>query len=86
MYRATFRLLTVVFDIMGYVADEDMVDIDPSDDLKRAILPLWPAQHPKIWWPPVTNLDVIGGVPGLTASDWMGVPVLVPARINHAPR
>jgi len=29
-YRASFRLLTVVFDILGYVAETDMVNIDPT--------------------------------------------------------
>ena len=27
---------------------------------------------------PVTNLDVIGGVPGLTTSPIVGVPMMVP--------
>lgn len=77
-YRASFRLLTAVFDVLGYVAGTDMVDIDPDEDLKRALLPLWPSEHPRIWRPPVANLDVIGGVPGLTASPIVGVPMLVP--------
>ena len=90
-YRASFRLLTVVFDILGYVAETDLVDIDPDEDLKRALLPLWPSEHPRIWWPPVTNLDVIGGVAGLTASPIIGVPMLVPgtqgeARSRRTPR
>ena len=68
-YRATFRLITVVFDIIGYVTDDFEMDISPDDYLKRALLPLWPAEYPSIWWPPVTNLDVIGGVPGLTTSQ-----------------
>lgn len=76
-YRASFRLLTVVFDILGYVAETDMVNIDPDDDLKRALLPLWPAEYPRIWWPPVTSLDLIGGVPGLTAGPIVGLPALV---------
>ena len=45
-YRATFRLITVVFDIIGYVTDDYEMDISPDDDLKRALLPLWPAEHP----------------------------------------
>ena len=36
-YRVTFQLLTVVFDIVGYVAETDFLDIDPGDDLKRAM-------------------------------------------------
>jgi hypothetical protein len=30
LYRVTFRLLTVVFDIVGYVAETDLLDIDPA--------------------------------------------------------
>jgi len=77
-YRASFRLLTVVFDILGYVAEPDVVNIDPDEDLKRALLPLWPPEHPRLWWPPVTSLDVIGGVPGLAADPITGIPMLAP--------
>lgn len=78
-YRATFRLITVVFDIIGYVTDDYEMDISPDDDLKRALLPLWPAEHPDVWWPPVTRLDAIGGVPGLlTGSQFTGIPMLIP--------
>ena len=79
-YRASFRLLTVVFDVIGYVADTDMLDIEPSEDLGRTLLPLWPSQYPKIWWPPVTSLDVIGGMPGLTASEFASTPVFIPGN------
>ncbi len=82
-YPASFRLLTVVFDILGYVAETDMVNIDPDEDLKRALLPLWPPEHPRIWWPPVTSLDVIDGIPGLTAGPIVGVPMLVPGSQNQ---
>jgi hypothetical protein len=77
-YRASFRLLTVVFDILGYVAQANMLNIDPTDDLKRALLPLWPSEHPNIWWPPATSLDLIGGMPGLTATPITGTPVITP--------
>lgn len=78
-YRATFRLLNVAFDIIGYVTDDIELDIDPDDDLKRILLPLWPTRHPTIWWPPVTNLEVIGGLPGLlTTSQFVGIPTLIP--------
>jgi hypothetical protein len=80
-YRATFRLITVVFDILGYVTDDYEMDISPDDNLKRAFLPLWPAEHPSIWWPPVTSLDIIGGVPGLiTTSQFVGIPMLIPGN------
>lgn len=80
-YRATFRLITVVFDILGYVTDDYELAIDPDDNLKRTLLPLWPVEHPAIWWPPVTNLDVIGGVPGLlNGSQFTGIPTLIPGN------
>ena len=46
LYRVTFRLLTVVSDIVGYVAETDFLDIDPGDDLKRAMQPLWHLNTP----------------------------------------
>jgi len=58
-YRGTFRLITVVFDIVGYVTDDYEMGISPDGNLKRALLPLWPSAHPSIWWPPS---------PALTAS------------------
>ena len=82
-YRATFRLITVVFDIVGYVTDDYEMDISPDDVLKRALLPLWPAEHPTIWWPPVTSLDAIGGVPGLLAGDqFTAIPMLIPGSLG----
>jgi hypothetical protein len=88
-YRAVacpgVRLLNVVFDIIGYVADADMLNIDVSDDLGRALLPLrpWPSAHPQVWWPPVTSLDVIGGLPGLTASEIASVPLMSGATVRE---
>jgi hypothetical protein len=80
-YRATFRLLNVVFDILGYDTEDYELGIDPDENLKRALLPLWPAEHPNIWWPPVTSLDVIGGVPGLLTGDqFTGIPTLIPGN------
>jgi hypothetical protein len=78
-YRATFRLLTVVFDVFGYVTDDVELEIEPSDDLARTLLPLWPAREPTIWWPPTVSVDVMGGVPGLTASEVICLPTFVPA-------
>lgn len=80
-YRATFRLITVVFDILGYVTTDYEMDISPDDNLKRALLPLWPPEHPSVWWPPVTSLDIMGGVPGLiTTSQFVGIPMLAPGN------
>lgn len=80
-YRATFRLITVVFDIFGYVTDDYEVAVDPDDNLKRAFLPLWPAEHSTIWWPPVANVDMFGGVPGLLAgTQFISIPTLIPGN------
>lgn len=76
-YRATFRLLTVVFDILGYVTEEAELNITPDESLKRALLPLWPSEHARIWWPPVTSLDAAGGMPGLIAGHITGLPTLI---------
>lgn len=78
-YTARFRLLNVVFDVFGYVAEDVQLRADMSDDLRRALLPIWPSQFPTIWWPPVTNLDVIGGLRGLAAVPLTGVPTFVPS-------
>ena len=72
-YRVTFQLLTVVFDIVGYVAETDFLDIDPGDDLKRAMLPLWPSEHPDIWWPPIPKIFT-RGLRLVTASAGCSMP------------
>lgn len=45
----------MVFDIFGYVTDDLDMEIEPSDDLTRAVLPLWSAREPTIWWPPAST-------------------------------
>ena len=77
-YRASFRLLTVVFDIVGYVTDDIELKINPDESLARALLPIWPSRHPKIWWPPTVNLNVIGGVSGLASGQLVSIPTFVP--------
>jgi hypothetical protein len=79
-YTARFRLLSVVFDVFGHGPTEMGLHADLSDDPRRALLPVWPSEHPVIWWPPVTNLDVIGGVTGLAAVPLTGVPAVIPPR------
>jgi len=79
-YTARFRLLNVVFDVFGHGPAEMGLRADLFDGLRRALLPIWPSEHPAIWWPPVTNLDVIGGVEGLAAVPLVGVRTVVPSR------
>jgi hypothetical protein len=76
-YSARFRLLNVVFDVFGYVTDDCKLDVDLSDDLRRALLPIWPPQFPSVWWPPVASLDAFGGVQGLAAVPLTGIPTFV---------
>lgn len=77
-YSARFRLLNVVFDIFGHVQAEFGLHADLSEDLRRALLPIWPSEHPTIWWPPATSLDVIGGVQGLADVPLEGIPTVIP--------
>ena len=80
-YSARFRLLNVVFDVFGHGPAEIGFRADLTDDLRRALLlPLWPSEQPVIWWPPVTNLDAIGGLQGLAAVPLAGVPTTIPPR------
>jgi hypothetical protein len=74
-YRAEFRLLNVVFAIIGYVADRQLVDISMSDDLSRMLLPLWPVDRQGISWPPVDNFDIVGGMSGLANFPVVGGPI-----------
>jgi hypothetical protein len=76
-YTARFRLLNVVFDVFGHGPAEIGLRANLPDDLRRALLPIWPSEHSVIWWPPVTNLDVIGGVEGLAAVPLVGVPTII---------
>jgi hypothetical protein len=76
-YSARFRLLNVVFDVFGHVPTTGVgMRADLSDDLRRALLAIWPSEHETIWWPPIVSLDVIGGVGGLAAVPLIGVPSL----------
>jgi hypothetical protein len=76
-YSARFRILNVVFDVFGYTSDVVQLHPDPADDLRRALLPIWPSAHPTIWWPPPLSLDALGGVAGLSAVPMEGIPTLV---------
>jgi hypothetical protein len=79
-YRVQFRLLTVAFDIIGWVTADVTLEGGPNKKLRPALLQLWPTQHPTIWWPPVTSLDAFGGSPGLTAGKVIGIPTILPNK------
>ncbi|MEU6559231.1 hypothetical protein [Nocardia nova] len=70
-YRTHFRILGVVFVVNGYVSERVPYTLEPNDTLRSALLPLWPATHPRIWWPPVTNLDEFGGLSALAGPTEM---------------
>jgi hypothetical protein len=77
-YRAAFRLLNVAFDITGYDAGADVLAVDPGSELDRVLLPLWPAQHPRIWWPPVESLDTVGGISDKPMDQIQTIPAFMP--------
>jgi hypothetical protein len=84
-YSARFRLLNVVFDIVGSVPTAGFeLRTDLGDNLRQALLPIWPSEYPTIWWPPATNLDVIGGLQGLAAVPVLGIPAIMPPS-EHVP-
>jgi hypothetical protein len=77
-YSARFRLINVVFDAFGHVPEGEFhLDAELSPDLRRALIPVWPSEHSAIWWPPITNLDTIGGVQGLAAAPLVGIPTFI---------
>jgi hypothetical protein len=80
VYVTQLRLLNVVFDVQGSWPNEfgrALERVDASANLRRALLPIWPSQHPMIWWPPVESLDTIGGVRGFAATRLVG-PAFAP--------
>jgi hypothetical protein len=52
VYRATIRLVTVVFCIMGYTSTEMKMKEAMDKDFRTITMPLWPVRRPTIWWPP----------------------------------
>jgi hypothetical protein len=74
-YVSRFRLLNVVFEVFGIDIPTVQIDVAPSEDLSRALLPLWPRQHDHIWWPP-SSLDSLGGIDGLLQIPLVGIPML----------
>ncbi|MFC0438040.1 hypothetical protein [Kutzneria buriramensis] len=77
-YRVTFRLINVVFDIVGYVTDDVEMQIEPDEALATELLPLWPPCEPRIWWPPTGSLDASGGLAGLDTAQLVGITTFLP--------
>ncbi len=87
VYSTRFRLMNVVFEAYGFPVTPPPglgLRAHPSAHLRRALLPIWPSEHPTIWWPPVASLDTIGGVRGLAAIRLLG-PAGGPSGIPNAP-
>jgi hypothetical protein len=76
-YACRFRLLNVVFEVLGWVPNEYGLHIEPSEALGKAILRIWPPEHATIWWPPAVNLDVLGGIQGLSSVEFTGIPTII---------
>jgi hypothetical protein len=74
IYVSRFRLINVVFDIIGNWPNEFglAMQADLAGPQSRALLPIWPSKFPMIWWPPVTSLNTVGGVRGLATNQLVG--------------
>ena len=68
-YAAALRLFNVVFYLTGFDSPNWQLESELTTDLRAALLPLMPAEQPKLWWPPTRRVDEFGGIDGL-----MGVP------------
>jgi hypothetical protein len=55
------------------------INVELSEDLARVLLPLWPRQHGRTWWPP-TSLETLGGINGL-----LQVPIIGSSIVQTAP-
>jgi hypothetical protein len=81
-YQARFRLLNVVFDVTGTgPADDGTIAVLESQihgELARALLPIFPPIHPKLWWPPAQTIDAIGGISAMMNIPVTGLPTLLP--------
>jgi hypothetical protein len=80
-YLARFRVLNVFFEVKGLKPEVPgipgaYIDVVTKGNLSRALLPIWPLEHPKVFWPPVESLDLIGGLQGVRRApveetiDW----------------
>ncbi|MFE5586274.1 hypothetical protein [Kitasatospora sp. NPDC056531] len=82
-YVSRFRLLNVVFEIFGMESATLEITVQPSDDLNRMLLQVWPPKHEKLWWPPV-SLDAIGGIDGLLKVPVVGIPTQQPPTTKES--
>lgn len=75
-YQIFVRLFNVVFYVLGFESTWSLTG-ELSDDLKKALLPVWQSEHPKLWWPPASTLDDLGGIAALVqALTPTGIPTL----------
>jgi hypothetical protein len=74
---AALRLFNVVFYVTGFDSPHWQLESGLSDDLRAALLPLMPVEHPKLWWPPARSVDEFGGIDGLMGVPMTGVPGFV---------
>jgi hypothetical protein len=75
-YQIFVRLFNVVFYILGFESTWGLTG-ELSDDLKKALLPIWSSGHPKLWWPPASTLDDLGGIDALAKTlTPTGIPTL----------
>ena len=69
-----------LFDVVLYILGSSRLGelSGDRDDLKKALVPIWQPEHPKLWWPPSSTLDGFGGIDGLAkALATTGLPTLV---------
>jgi len=82
-YQARFRLLNVVFDVTGTGPADDgttaVLESRIDGELARALLPMFPPTHPRLWWPPVQTIDAIGGISAMLNVPVTGLPTLLPS-------
>ncbi|MCH5676462.1 hypothetical protein [Streptomyces gilvus] len=74
-YVSRFRLLNTVFEIFGVDCPDMDIKVEHSEDLAHVLLPLWPQQHERTWWPP-TSLETLGGSNGLLQVPIIGSSVV----------
>jgi len=61
-YQARIRLLGVLFDVFGYLTEPGglELELEPSPELARVLLPIWPVEQERLWWPPARTADALG--------------------------
>ncbi len=78
-YTGRIRLLNVVFDVFGYASPDPSLRVhnELPSEVERALLQIWPVEHPTIWWPPVETFDTFGGLSGFELGEqWRVLPMI----------